>query len=139
MVGALYVFRLVDGSWTQEAYIKAPNAESGDSFGISLAIDNDTLIDGAMSEDSGQSNTMNGSSACSENNAANARAAYVFRRTGTTWAQEAYLKSSNAQSGDSFGITVGICGDTIVVGLILKVAIRHSLTIVRLVAVIIAL
>lgn len=118
--GAVYVFRLVDGSWTQEAYIKAPNAESGDSFGISVAIDNDTLVVGAMSEDSGQSNITNGSSASSDNNAVNAGAAYVFRRTGTTWAQEAYLKSSNAQSGDSFGISVGISGDTIVVGAYLE-------------------
>ncbi|MGE3856148.1 MAG: IPT/TIG domain-containing protein, partial [Dehalococcoidia bacterium] len=43
-------------------------------------------------------------------------AAYVFARTGTTWAQQAYLKASLTGIGDQFGIGVGIAGDVIVVG-----------------------
>src|SRR5207253_7396770 len=43
-------------------------------------------------------------------------AAYVFSRTGATWSQEAYLKASNTDPGDVFGISVGISGDTVAVG-----------------------
>jgi hypothetical protein len=118
--GAVYVYRLVNGSWSQEAYIKAPNAESGDNFGISVAIHGDTLVVGAMSEDSSQSSITNGPGASADNSAVSAGAAYVFKRTGSTWAEEAYLKASNAQAGDNFGMSVGISGDTIVVGAYLE-------------------
>ena len=45
-----------------------------------------------------------------------AGAAYVFVRNGTTWSQQAYLKASNTDAGDLFGISVAISGDTVVVG-----------------------
>jgi len=53
--------------------------------------------------------------------AGDAGAAYVFLRTGTTWAQQAYLKASNLKASntgatDQFGVSVAIAGDTIVVG-----------------------
>ena len=44
-----------DGStWSQQAYIKASNAEANDSFGdaVSLSGDGDTLAVGASGEDS---------------------------------------------------------------------------------------
>ena len=40
----------------------------------------------------------------------------MFLRTGTTWAQQAYLKASNTGATDQFGVSVAIAGDTIVVG-----------------------
>ena len=43
-------------------------------------------------------------------------AAYVFVRSGTTWSQQAELTSSDLASGDEFGASVGISGDTVVVG-----------------------
>ena len=48
--------------------------------------------------------------------AADAGAAYVFRRSGTTWTQLSYLKASNAEAGDKFGYAVDISGKTPVVG-----------------------
>jgi len=48
--------------------------------------------------------------------ATDAGAAYVFMRNGTTWSQTAYLKASDAAAGDYFGASVGIDGDTLVVG-----------------------
>ncbi|TKB67268.1 MAG: hypothetical protein E8D47_04640 [Nitrospira sp.] len=35
--GAVYVFTRSSGVWTQQAYIKASNAEAGDQFGWSVA------------------------------------------------------------------------------------------------------
>ncbi len=44
---------------------------------------------------------MNGNQA--DNSAADAGAAYVFVRSGTTWSQQAYLKASNTGADDYFG------------------------------------
>jgi hypothetical protein len=40
----------------------------------------------------------------------------VFKRTGTNWEQEAYLKAPNADAGDRFGNSVSVSSDTIAVG-----------------------
>src|SRR5204863_299837 len=45
-----------------------------------------------------------------------AGAAYVFVRTGSTWAQQAYLKASNPGQLDGFGGAVALAGDTLAVG-----------------------
>ncbi|HRG75568.1 MAG TPA: FG-GAP repeat protein, partial [Leptospiraceae bacterium] len=103
-------------TWAQEAYIKAPNANGGDAFGISVSISVDTIAVGARNEDSNQTTITNGTTASADNSAADAGAVYVFKRTGTTWAQEAYLKSPNAEANDWFGYPVSISGDTIAVG-----------------------
>ena len=37
-------------------------------------------------------------------------------RSGTTWSQQAYLKASNTEADDLFGVSVAVSGDTVVVG-----------------------
>ena len=37
-------------------------------------------------------------------------------RNGTTWIQQAYIKSSNTGANDYFGYTVALSGDTLAVG-----------------------
>ncbi len=115
-VGAAYVFRRSGTTWSQEAYLKAPNAEGVDTFGTSVAINGDTIVVGAFQESSAQTTITNGTTAASDNGAGAAGAAYVFKRSGTSWSQEAYLKAPNAGITDSFGSAVAIDGDTIVVG-----------------------
>ncbi len=114
--GAAYVFVRSGSSWSQQAYLKAANAESGDNFGISVAISGDTLVVGAEAEASNQTTITNGSSASADNSASGAGAAYVFTRSGSSWSQQAYLKAPNAEADDLFGHSVAISGDTIVVG-----------------------
>jgi hypothetical protein len=111
--GAAYVFRRTGGVWTQEAYLKASNSDAGDRFGWSVAISGDTIVVGAYGEASSATG-VDGNQA--SNGSSNAGAAYVFVRSGITWSQQAYLKASNTNADDSFGYTVGIDGDTIVVG-----------------------
>jgi hypothetical protein len=96
----------------QQAYLKASNTEAGDQFGVS-AVSGDTVVVGAPAEDSNATG-VNGDQ--SDNSAADSGAAYVFVRNGTTWSQQAYLKASNTEAGDSFGISVSVSGDTVVVG-----------------------
>ena len=52
----------------------------------------------------------------SNNSAKNSGAVYVFTRNGDVWTQQAYLKASNADAGDQFGVSVAISGDTLAVG-----------------------
>jgi hypothetical protein len=110
LAGAVYVFTRNSGVWSQQAYLKASNAESNDEFGTSVAISGDTLVVGATKEDS----SATGGEA--DNSMANAGAAYVFTRSGGAWSQLAQLKASNADAGDNFTASVAISGNTVVVG-----------------------
>jgi hypothetical protein len=111
--GAVYIFTRSRGTWNQQGYLKASNSESQDRFGWSVAISSDTVVVGASGEDS-SSTGINGEQ--TNNNAVGSGAAYVFTRSGVTWSQQAYLKASNTGSGDEFGRSVTISGDTVVTG-----------------------
>lgn len=111
--GAVYVYRWNGTAWRQEAFIKASNSDSGDSFGTSVAIYGDTLAVSAPDESSDAS-TINGSQ--DSNAAPNSGAVYVFQRSGTTWTQQAYLKASNAERNDRFGNSLSLFGDYLAVG-----------------------
>ena len=111
--GAAYVFTRIGNSWTQQAYLKASNTQNNDQFGWSVAVEGDTVVVGAPSEDSNATG-INGDQ--SNNLMDGSGAAYVFTRNGTTWNQQAYIKASNPGSSDFFGWSVAIDGDTIVVG-----------------------
>jgi hypothetical protein len=108
--GAAYVFVRTNGVWTQQAYLKASNTEADDGFAQSVAISGDTIVIGATGEDSNATG-VNGNR--TDNSAPSAGAAYVFVRTNGIWTQQAYLKASNTDSGDAFGWSVAISGDTI--------------------------
>ncbi len=103
--GAVYVFTRSGSSWTQQAYLKASNAESGDYFGYSVAIFENTIVAGALYEDSSAVG-INGDEA--NNGAADSGAAYVFTRSGSSWTQQAYLKASNTEANDWFGYSVAV-------------------------------
>ena len=113
--GAAYVFvrDAVTHTWSEQAYLKASNTDTNDRFGTSVAILGDTLVVGAIFEES----STTGVDSTPDNLANNAGAAYVFVRdtVTNTWSQQAYLKASNSQSGDEFGFSVAISGDTVVV------------------------
>ncbi len=111
--GAAYVFVRNGSAWSEQAYLKASNTDTGDLFGSSIAISGDTLVVGATSEFSSATG-VNGNQ--SDNSAASSGAAYVFVRSGSVWSQQAYLKASNTDTGDLFGSSIAISGDTLVVG-----------------------
>lgn len=113
--GTVFVYRRGFAGWVLEAALKASNAEQSDDFGRSVAIDGDTIVVGAPGEDSAATG-VNGTAPGPDDNSQSASgASYVFRRSGTSWTQEAYLKASNTGANDGFGHSVAISGDTIAV------------------------
>ncbi len=55
------------------------------------------------------------------NSAIASGAAHIYTRTGSNWIQEAFLKASNTDFGDAFGLAVAISGDTVVIGAPLRI------------------
>ena len=71
----------------------------------------------ARQEDSNQTTITNGTSSSSNNSNSNSGAVYIYKRTGTSSAQEAYIKASNSGEDDGFGITIALVdNETLAVG-----------------------
>ena len=111
--GAVYVFTRNGGTWAQQAYLKASNTQSGDSFGWSISLSGDTLAVSAPQELSCATG-INGNQA--DNGCLSAGAVYIFTRAGSTWSQQAYVKASNTEFHDLFGTSVSLSGNTLAVG-----------------------
>jgi len=115
--GAVYVFSRSGSTWSQQAYLKASNTEEFDTFGtaVSLSSDGNTLAVGASLEDSNASG-INGNQ--NNNLELFSGTVYVFSRSGSTWSQQAYVKASNTDGSDQFGIAVSLSsnGSTLAVG-----------------------
>ncbi len=113
--GAAYVFTRTGGIWSEQAYIRASNHTFGDQFGRSAALSGNTLVVGAAGESS-KATGVGGDQ--SDTSLKDAGAAYVFTRTAGVWGQQAYLKASNTNAKDEFGLSVAIAGDRVAVGAI---------------------
>jgi hypothetical protein len=115
--GAAYVFTCDSSGCSQQSYIKASNTGAGDIFGYSIALsgDGNTLAVAAPGEGS-VATGVNGDQ--SDNSAYQAGAVYIFTRGGGTWSQQAYIKASNADRGDEFGLSLALSadGNTLAVG-----------------------
>ncbi len=99
--GSAYVFTRSGTTWTQEAKLTASDGAANDNFGRNVSIYGETVVIGAYTDDDKGSNSGS---------------VYVFTRSGTTWTQEAKLTASDGAANDSFGSTVSIYGDTVVIG-----------------------
>jgi FG-GAP repeat/Putative Ig domain len=96
--GAAFVFTRSGTTWTLQQKLMAEDGVAGDTFGVSVAIEGDTLVAGAPRDDVGKG------------------AAYVFARSGTSWTQLQKLTAFDGESNDDFGASVAIDGDTLVAG-----------------------
>ncbi|MGI8783626.1 MAG: FG-GAP repeat protein [Acidobacteriota bacterium] len=108
--GAVYVYErnaqgvpgdVADDTWSLQATVVPSDAKPFHLFGISVALDQDTLVVGAWGDN--VFGNISGS-------------AYVFRRSGNSWVQEAKLYASDPATGDRFGVFVAVDGNWIVVG-----------------------
>ena len=101
--GAAYIFTRRGTEWVEQAKLVASNARAGDYFGISVAIDGDTVLVGA--------HRVNEPTA-------DAGSVYVFERLGNSWIQTAWLTAPDASKFAYFGFSVGIDDDTAIIGAI---------------------
>jgi hypothetical protein len=108
--GAVCVFTNNGLGWSQQAYVKASNPDTGDELGeaVALSSDGDTLAIDAP-EESSDATGIDGNQ--SDNSAKESGAVYVFSRAGQTWTQQAYVKASNSRGGDQFGEALALSDD----------------------------
>lgn len=100
--GAAYVYVRSGTTWTQQQKLTASDAAVDDELGDSVAIDGDTVLAGADFADVAAK--------------ADAGAAYVFVRSGTSWTQQQKLTSSDGSDGDHLGQAVSLSGGTAALG-----------------------
>ena len=100
--GAVYIFTRTSGVWTQQARIVAADGAGNDDFGEGVGIDGDTVVVGASQAAVG-ANGFQG-------------AAYIYTRTSGVWTQQAKLASSDGAAFDSYGTSVAISGNNVIVG-----------------------
>ncbi len=98
--GSVYVFRLEDSVWEENAKLLASDGASGDEFGVSVSVSTDTVLVGAWYDD---------------DVGADSGAVYRYRYDGDTWV-ETKLVASDAAQGDLYGHNVSISGDVAIVG-----------------------
>ena len=98
--GSAYVFTRTGTVWTQQQKLTASDATIYDYFGFSIAVSGDTVVIGTQ-EDIGTS-FQQGS-------------AYVFTRSGTAWTQQQKLTANDGAANDTFGNSVAIAGDMVIV------------------------
>jgi len=106
--GAVYVFTLRGGTWSQAAELTATGGKGFDQFGVSVALSasGTTALAGAPGRNSG------------------AGAAYVFRLRRGTWTQAAELTASHRVRYAAFGCSVALSppGTTALIGAALQSA-----------------
>lgn len=97
--GAAYVFSRSGTVWAQEAKLTASDGASIDYLGLSASItaNGDRVLVSSYGADVGGT--------------ADAGAAYVFVRSGTSWTQEAKLSASDKAVSDNFSFRVNISSD----------------------------
>ncbi len=111
--GSVYIFRRKGRNWVEEDQIKAFFNDDGDLFGTSVALSGNTLAVGAYREDS-DATGVGGSEI--DNSVVDSGAVFVFRRRGSRWMKDAYIKAFNTDAYDEFGYSVALSGDTLAVG-----------------------
>lgn len=90
------------GLFDEEAKLNAAaDGKQYDTFGWAVSVSGNTAIVGAYSDDVGMLRPG---------------AAYVFVRNGTTWLRQQRLTAGDAVNHDLFGASVGISGNTAIIG-----------------------
>lgn len=113
---AVHVFTRSGTVWTQQSSLLQPNVNTGDRYGHALAMNSDRVLVGDYSDDCSQNTITQGTLNSFDIGSTNAGSAYIFRRDGTSFIMEAYLKAPNLSSSDFFGDSVAISGNTVAVG-----------------------
>jgi len=112
--GGIYIFvRDRRGLWVEEAHLDATVVEMFLGWGSSLVLSGNLLALGTADESSSGTginpDSMNASAPFSG-------AVYLFVRDTSTWTLQAHIKASNTGADDSFGLSMDLDDNTLVVG-----------------------
>jgi hypothetical protein len=99
--GAAFVFVRNGTTWTEQAKLLASDASAEGWFGVSVSVHGDRIAVGAIYDDAVRTDSG---------------AAYIFQRTGTIWTEQTKLVAPDGAPGDTFGFSIAIQGNRIVVG-----------------------
>jgi hypothetical protein len=99
--GAAYVFTRSGNVWSEQQRLNASDGAWEDQFGISVAVDGDTVVIGADLDD---------------DNGSDSGSAYVFTRSGGVWTEQQKLTASDGATDYEFGLSVAVSGDSVVIG-----------------------
>ena len=102
--GSVYIFEKPGGGWvnaTETAKLTASDANDSDRFGNSVSVCGDYAIVGAYRSDA---------------DGIDSGSAYIFKRDGISWTQQAKLTASDGAAEDEFGRSVSISADYAIVG-----------------------
>ncbi len=105
--GAVYVYTRSGSTWSEQTILRASNAGASDQFGEQIDMDEagEYLLASAHSEDGPTNSTS--SVGC----------AYVFKRTGSSWTEQAILRPSDPAASALFGRgSINSEGNIIVIG-----------------------
>ena len=100
--GAVYVFTLVNGTWTETQKLIADDGIAFDNFGLSVALHGSTILVGSPQAIIGGAFAQG--------------AVYVYTNSGGTWSQTQKLTASDGAASDSFGESVAISGNNALIG-----------------------
>jgi hypothetical protein len=92
--GSAYVYQYNGADWIETVKLTASDGTAYDQFGVSVAIDGNVAVIGAVGKD----------------------AAYVYGLDGAVWTQQGKLTASDGAAGDRFGFSVAISGNVAVIG-----------------------
>lgn len=120
--GAAWIYENVDGTWTQDAYVKASNTHARAEFGAAIAISSGRILVGSPGEKS-RGVGVNGDQSPDLIQSPDFGAAYVFAKSDSVdWQQQVYLKApdrnhqANTFINDRFGGSLAISGNVILIG-----------------------
>ena len=115
--GAIYAFSRSGGSWTQTAYLKGSRSQRNDALGYAVAISGDGGTIAAAAGDESCQNPGINPPGCDVDTypeflaAGSAGAVYVWVRNGGAWTEQAFIKASNPNLEDLFGVRLALSGD----------------------------
>lgn len=102
--GAAFVYTAASkGTWTFHAELVSGDTVDYDFFGFSVAVSGDYALVGAFGVDVTDPNDVDSTSGADQTGAA-----YLFKRSGSTWSQKQKLTAPTVKASDQFGASVSL-------------------------------
>lgn len=99
--GSVYLFSNQEGQWQETGKLIADDGDKNDNFGSSVAIHNNTVLVGAILDDTVARDTGS---------------VYSFSQQNGAWVQDGFLVPEGQQLGDKLGRTLSVAEDVLVLG-----------------------